>query len=240
MWPRSSVAVLTRHSVSANVVHRNLALAHKEIVRTPLDNATTPWAVLFRKILYVVLRRDETNFELLEQHLDSGLHRGQFGRTMALLDRIEQTARRDPSLLRSDISLFVDVAEEVLPVHPSKTAVSTLRSVLGDIRMLDSFIPARPEQVQLMTLHKAKGLEFQMVFHLDLYDGTLPDYRCRAEREFVQELNLHYVGITRASKCCVLCWSTRKHFGRKGTGSAKPSPFLSRHRLPEPRLPSPV
>jgi len=57
-----------------------------------------------------------------------------------------------------------------------------------------------------MTLHKSKGLEFDVVLHLDLYDWVSPireyvkgSYNVVFQNE-QQCLNLHYVGVTRARK----------------------------------------
>ena len=78
-----------------------------------------------------------------------------------------------------------------------------------------SFLPPADNEIQLLTLHKAKGLEFDIVFHLNLYQWILPQYK----GDYSQDLNLHYVGITRAKKCCVLCTSTH----RQSNGHINPS-----------------
>lgn len=56
--------------------------------------------------------------------------------------------------------------------------------------------------VSLMTIHCAKGLEFDHVFLIGMNDGTFPSYRSRDERDdgMEEERRLAYVAMTRARK----------------------------------------
>ena len=57
----------------------------------------------------------------------------------------------------------------------------------------------------------------------------------QSKDDYSQDLNLHYVGITRAKKCCVLCTSTH----RQSNGqiiAANPSEFLFLNNVEQLRL----
>ncbi len=52
--------------------------------------------------------------------------------------------------------------------------------------------------LNLMTLHSAKGLEFDVVVIMVLEEGKLPDYRSKIDAKLREERRLFYVGLTRA------------------------------------------
>ncbi len=103
-------------------------------------------------------------------------------------------------------------------------------SALLDLAALGTSADAwgiRREQVALMTLHAAKGLEFPCVFLTGCEDGLLP-YRLfegsAADEE--EERRLFYVGMTRAERHLFLTHARRSLFGREWR--LPRSPFVAR------------
>lgn len=115
----------------------------------------------------------------------------------------------------------------------SSQHIDAVNSILQNKMMLNNYLPVGDDELQIMTLHKAKGLEFDFVFHLDLYDWILPRREyikgCYDEvfSQYDQCLNLHYVGITRAKKAVVLINSSERLNYQGELKKAKPSQFLS-------------
>jgi ATP-dependent DNA helicase Rep len=81
------------------------------------------------------------------------------------------------------------------------------------------------DQVQLMTLHASKGLEFPHVFMVGLEEDLLPHRNSIDDNNIEEERRLTYVGITRAQKTLTMTLSgKRKQFGE--LSPTTPSRFL--------------
>jgi DNA helicase-2/ATP-dependent DNA helicase PcrA len=91
----------------------------------------------------------------------------------------------------------------------------------------------RRDAVTLMTLHAAKGLEFQRVFLVGLEEGTLPHLRSVAEDTVAEERRLCYVDITRAMRWLTLTMTkTRARHGHRSP--SMPSRFYYELKGAEP------
>jgi len=99
---------------------------------------------------------------------------------------------------------------------------------LEEMALMSSADTAAEQQVTLMTLHAAKGLEFPVVFLAGLEEGILPHARVfdsGKPDDIEEERRLCYVGVTRArEELFVSCASSRTQFGQIGYNM--PSRFL--------------
>ena len=85
-------------------------------------------------------------------------------------------------------------------------------------------------KVSLMTLHSAKGLEFESCFIMGVEDHLLPHEKSVLETGVEEERRLFYVGMTRAKKHLTLSMSqNRKYMG----SSKKTSPSRFLHEIPK-------
>jgi len=105
-------------------------------------------------------------------------------------------------------------------------SMNTLEKFIDAMELRDPVNDDKEEglnEVQMMTLHACKGLEFPLVFLVGLEEELLP--HARLGQDVDEERRLFYVGVTRAKKRLVLTRvKTRKRMGR--VQPVAPSRFL--------------
>ena len=92
-----------------------------------------------------------------------------------------------------------------------------LEEFLQQISLLSDQDSIEEEQdlVTLMTVHNAKGLEYDTVFVIGCEDGTFPHMMALEEGGEEEERRLCYVAITRARQRLYMTWTReRRLFGR--------------------------
>jgi DNA helicase II / ATP-dependent DNA helicase PcrA len=188
------------------------------------------WASLIQELtgLKARLGVDELLFELLNRTrylelADEHPHvTANVSRFAELVDRYCER-RRDHSL-----SLFVDYLDLVL-----------LSGVDEDVAREVTTPGGEEDAVQVMTIHQAKGLEFEAVFVPAMVEGRLPQPHRRGDLDLPAQLaepqvrgredhlgeerRLCYVAMTRARGRLVLSWAERY----EGSRSWRPSRFLA-------------
>ncbi|MEM7457237.1 MAG: UvrD-helicase domain-containing protein [Planctomycetota bacterium] len=94
----------------------------------------------------------------------------------------------------------------------------TLGDIVSELVLADLFERQKEEEqdnrVNLMTLHAAKGLEFNRVYIVGVEEDILPHHASLEDNGLAEERRLFYVGITRARQHLSLSYTKkRKRFG---------------------------
>ena len=166
------------------------------------------------------------------------------GDTKILVSKLKQMY---DNLLAADIIqpldnisyIFNYIASDVINSSDNSSLITQLSNHMLEINTLKEAdlcgSDTINEKIFVTTVHKAKGLEFDLVFHVDLYDHVIPkrtyppgQYGVFFEHE-IQCLNLHYVGVTRAVKACVLMTSNFRINGQGAVKNGSPSQFIGRN-----------
>lgn len=123
-----------------------------------------------------------------------------------------------------NINELISSAAEYDTQAPEPSLLEYLQSV-ALYSDTDAYDPNAPK-VSLMTLHAAKGLEFDCVFIIGLENGILPHERSQnSADEMEEERRLFFVGITRARDELTITYARHRVLRGQFTRTM-PSPFL--------------
>lgn len=124
---------------------------------------------------------------------------------------------------RLNLEALLRLGEEFVTAEPAASPGAfaswlraTLRSEEGD---------ASREGVQLLTFHRAKGLEWDVVYLVGLEQGLVPVAGATTPAAEAEERRLLYVATTRAREELHLSWAASREIGRR-SASRRPSPYL--------------
>lgn len=224
------VAILCRHQHSARLIAETLELTHRVVEESPFEATLAAEASLFSDLLRLRYDPQMTAEALIDR---ANLHK--------LTTHERRAVRRAILSCRSCLECHlvqsvVDAATCLLGHQPSADGAMELGVICGNADKLRWFQRPDDAAIQIMTLHKAKGLEFDLVFHTDLYDHVIPTRQYPPGtfgqvifQDEIQCLNLHYVGITRAIKACVLMTSSFRLNARGEVKVGEPSQFIGRN-----------
>jgi DNA helicase II / ATP-dependent DNA helicase PcrA len=161
-----------------------------------------------------VAAREVPPAELIGAVLDESGYRGEL--------RNENTIESESRL--ENLEELINAAREYERVEPEPTLDGFLQEQA--LYSEQDSVTSEGGRVTLMTLHNAKGLEFDHVFVVGMEEGTFPHARSLDEQNLEEERRLAYVGITRARKTLTLTHAKlRSNWGEREY--RMPSRFLS-------------
>ena len=140
------------------------------------------------------------------------------------LDWVEQQDNLEHTSRAENLRELANAMAEATEQGQTLEDVLDQAALASDSDQYDDTIP-----VSLMTLHSAKGLEFDAVFLAGLEEGLLPHGRALgSSAEVEEERRLFYVGMTRAKLSLVLSRAVyRRTYGEERLRAALPSRFLA-------------
>jgi DNA helicase-2/ATP-dependent DNA helicase PcrA len=124
------------------------------------------------------------------------------------LDDVAAEAGREGRERAASLELLLQIVEDLAVADPSLSIGDVLAEL--DRRDADETSSAAAGGVNLLTYHRAKGLEWDAVFLPSLDEGLLPIRQAREMDQIAEERRLLYVGITRARRSLVLSYSSRR------------------------------
>lgn len=231
----SEIGVLARTERTLELFSKQLKAPFKIHLKTPIDNDQTLWGALFRDLLHLSLGSFSI-YDFINSYLDRETPQLKLQVTnlkqllIKIITIVERYRNNEAALLNEICDEFVKIAILLYPESKNDVSIGLIRQIFEQEHLLNTFSPPEKNQIQLMTLHKSKGLEFDVVIHLDLYQFIIPGYDWIVKgikKDFNESKNLHYVGITRARKALFLVTSENRFIAKtKKFDTAAPSEFL--------------
>ena len=217
----NQVAVLARSGKSLDRFAKYCGLPCRLYERTCLDDSYSIPKTMFKEILQLRFSKP-----LIWPFVDMQL--GETASTRAkraAYEDIRNLAETPAEQLASKIDEIKALAVRLSGTLPNDDDLTALEETLNDVHKLkNAYAPADESEVNCLTYHKAKGLEFDIVFCLDCYEYILPGYD---PSQFQQDLCLFYVGVTRAKQACYIPQGTFRHNAKGECKKASRSSFLS-------------
>jgi DNA helicase II / ATP-dependent DNA helicase PcrA len=169
----------------------------------------------FRKLMEE-LRRDAAPLEPA-QMMREILERSGYGDWIKELDHLEHTSKGE------NLAELVNAVADATEHGESLQDILDAAALVSDADDFDGEVT-----VSLMTLHAAKGLEFDHVLLAGMEEGLFPHNRALDTKEGIEEeRRLCYVGMTRARRTLTLTRATyRRIYGNESLGVSQPSRFL--------------
>ena len=127
---------------------------------------------------------------------------------------VEQTKLDNVAELLETIAGLEEENQEKLPLEELLTHFALFTAQDDD---------TEEDKVKVMTIHTAKGLEFDTVFVCGLVEGQFPSRKLKNEDELEEERRLFYVAVTRAKKQLYLT----RYALKAGKFNSEASCFLS-------------
>jgi len=214
----NQIAILVRGERTGDIISDNIKTKHVFFRKTPLDEDSSMQGLIFKELIIAILGNKNEKYDMCSTYIDFESERHRFNNIYSKLKEL------------SIKGLSVETLDEIVEIsynfiqrdQKNDKSIQKLQAVLEKTEYLETYMPQDDELVQIMTLHKSKGLEFDVVFHLDLYKYIMPmeDFNKAEYIDLDETINLHYVGITRAKKFCFLVSSDirTKSNGEKAQG----------------------
>ena len=205
-------------------VNKNDDLAFERIVNTPKRGIGT---TTLKKIYYAAISEKISLTKSARKLIDQKIIKSE--KLRILLDQIDQWYDLSKNIISTDLATLILKSsgyiemisrENEIESRSRKENIKELINALKEFNDISQFLEYvalvttadnhNNDGISIMTLHAAKGLEFDNVFLPGWEEEIFPHQRCIREGNVEEERRLAYVGITRAKKILCISFAERR------------------------------
>lgn len=236
--PKREIGPATLEKLSEYAKDRRMSLLHacfemglNQILPANMVTRLFQFASMIEKFEQAANEPDQTDKDIMEKIKE-------FIEELNYENWLNETAQTPEAAKKKleNVQFFLDWMSRILKKQADNQDEVTLKDVLNKMMLLDILDNQQKnnaETLNLMTLHAAKGLEFNQVYLIGMEEGLLPHKTSLEENKVEEERRLAYVGLTRAVERLTLTHNTsRNQHGQRV--EREPSRFLD--EIPEDLL----
>jgi DNA helicase-2/ATP-dependent DNA helicase PcrA len=190
----------------------------------PHENATNGLEMIKALRNSVSSRDQQAVVEALEK-IEWTEHEFKFLKALDYLNNFSEDKgdQEERALIMEDIEIWRKHWDYYLRSQPGGS--HSLIFFLGHVALGTTQQP-RQEGLALLTIHSAKGLEFDVVVVMGMVEGTFPDYRAKKDA-LIEEKRNAFVAVTRSKRLLVFSYPKEKTMPWGSSRKQKPSRYLA-------------
>lgn len=217
---KTSLENLEREAIKRGIsIWQAIPFAAEACLNRGAISAFNNFAVLIKSFINLKKNDDEKDQESIKYIAQNVINLSGY------LKELEAEKTPEAEVKIDNIKELISAIDDFEQRSPDKSLAGYLTQIalVSDIDTLDE----SQGKVTLMTLHLAKGLEFENVFICGLEEGLFPIGESAFNPEDLEEeRRLMYVGMTRAKQHLYLCWAAERMIYGK-THWNMPSRFIA-------------
>lgn len=199
----SDIAILTRSNRTGEIINQNLKTKSIFFYDTKLEK-------LAKTSMDALACIDVIKYCFKD---DSGMVADDIVRAYCPIDMSNKNVRSltfSLQKLKKEKKDFTEVISEILNRQLNPAVERELNNTLSSEEALNNLLTINNGKISIMSIHKAKGLEFRFVIILDLHEYIIPSKNLAGYINYNEDVNLHYVSLTRAKDFVLLISSTKR------------------------------
>ncbi len=223
------IAILTRNNSTAKLVFSKIATNSVYFSDTPIDKSNQKHEVFTRLLLtYIFGNKDIYPENVIESSY------------------LEMKVRKKNKVIEEMINLRKDYIDSnsidenkiyllLKYIFNNNVNLSNIEATIKNDNFLKSYKPLDKNKIHIMTIHKSKGLEFDVVLILDLHKYIIPklDFDNNRYVDLYEDKCIHYVSITRAKKAVLMLVNSQRHNSLGILKNGMESEFISDNERPD-------